>query len=74
VSKMITILTRHLSCRRTVIAVISIGCLTYLGIRGAAGVAESIAAVAIGLAASNAYQFRGSKREEATPADTETTP
>lgn len=52
------LLKKHLYCRRTFIALVAMGVLTFLGYRGAE-VAEAIAAVAIGLAASNAYQARG---------------
>jgi hypothetical protein len=46
---------RLLSCRRTFIAFISIGCLTYLGIHGA-DVAGPIALIVAGVAGSNAAQ------------------
>ncbi len=44
------------ACRRTVVALVSIGCLTWIGLRTATDVAAAIAAVAIGLAGSNAAQ------------------
>lgn len=50
-----------LKCRRTSIAVLAIGCLFILGLRGAS-VSESIAAVAMGLAAANAGEAVGRKK------------
>jgi len=43
-----------LSCRRTYIASLAIGCLTALGIHNNIDVSMALASVAIGLAAANA--------------------
>lgn len=45
-----------LFCRRTFIAVLSIGCLTALGIYKEHDVSMALASVAVGLAASNAAE------------------
>lgn len=47
-----------LDCRRTFIALTAIGALTFLGYTQNMDVAASLAAVAIGLAGSNAYEKR----------------
>lgn len=47
-------------CRRTIIAIGAIGCLTALGLNTYHDVSSAIAAVAIGLAAANSYE-RSSK-------------
>ncbi len=58
---------RHvLKCRRTFIAVFAITCLFVLGLRGM-GVAESIAAVAMGLAAANAGEAFSKRKPDASP-------
>lgn len=49
-----------LLCRRTLIAIGSITCLTVIGLKRDKDVAEAIAAVSIGLAAANSYE-RSSK-------------
>ncbi len=49
-------LTRLLLCRRTLVALVAIGCLTRIGLTTSTDVAAAIAAVAIGLAGSNAAQ------------------
>lgn len=47
-------------CRRTLIAIGAIGCLTALGLQGPHDVSGAIAAIAMGLAAANSYE-RSSK-------------
>ena len=49
-------------CRRTVIALVAIASLTWIGLTTSTDVAASIAAVAIGLAGSNAAQAAYSSR------------
>ncbi len=60
-----------LLCRRTFIAVLSIGCLTALGIYRDIDVSMALASVAVGLAASNAAEgaskARFSYRKEEAP-------
>lgn len=53
-----------LLCRRTIIAVGAISCLTVLGIQREHDVSEAIAAVAIGLAAANSYERSSRARAE----------
>ncbi len=45
-----------LLCRRTLVALVAIGCLTWIGLTTTTDVAVAIASVAIGLAGSNAAQ------------------
>lgn len=49
------------TCRRTVVALFSVVCLTFLGYTKAVDVAASIAAIAMGLSAANS--FEGSKKK-----------
>ena len=58
------ILKNLLYCRRMAIAVISIACLTLLGLRKEHDVSAAIAAVAMGLAAANAAE--GTAKHRAT--------
>lgn len=57
-----------LLCRRTFVALFSVSCLTWIGLTTTTDVAAAIAAVAIGLAGSNAaqraYTARYSKPKE----------
>lgn len=53
-----------LTCRRSVIALISIACLTAIALIKGIDTSVSIAAVAVGIAGANAYQ--GSKQEAAS--------
>lgn len=50
-------------CRRTFIAVLSIGCCTALGFLNHMDVTNAIAAIAVGLAAANAGQAAYTKKE-----------
>lgn len=45
-----------LTCRRTVVALISIGCLTSIALLKGIDTSSAIAAVAMGLAGANAYE------------------
>lgn len=60
-----------LYCRRTFIAVISMGCLTALGILKTYDVSMALASVAIGIAVSNAgenaMKSRATFRKEESP-------
>lgn len=51
-----------LTCRRTLIALFAIGCLTALGLYKGQDVAMPLATVAIGLAASNAAEKAAASR------------
>lgn len=53
-----------LLCRRTLIAIGAIGCLTALGLKKDHDVSQAIAAVAIGLAAANSYERSSKSRAE----------
>jgi len=55
-----------LTCRRTIVGLIAIGCLTYLGHNGA-DVAGSIAFVVAAIAGANASQRIFEKKEEESP-------
>ncbi len=54
-------------CRRTYICTLSIACLTALGLIKGLDVASSLAAVAIGLAGSNAVEGFMTKKSEKVP-------
>jgi len=47
------------SCRRSIIALFSISCLTAIAIVNGTDTSISIAAVAMGVAGANAYQSKG---------------
>ena len=56
-----------LSCRRSLVAVFAISCLTWLGLAKGidiSGIAIAISGVAASVCAANAYQGKGSKTEE----------
>lgn len=53
-----------LVCRRTFIAVLSIVCLTALGLLKDIDVAMSLASIAIGLAGSNAFEATAKSKSE----------
>lgn len=55
---------RVLECRRTFIALVSIGCLTALGLTGHGDVAGSIAMVSMALGAANATQAAFTQTKE----------
>ena len=55
-------MTKLFSCRRTFIAVLAIGCLTYLG-SGGQEIGLHIATIAVALAGANAWQKKGNKSE-----------
>ena len=48
-----------LKCRRTVVAIFAICCLTVLGLAKDFDVSMALASVAIGLAGANAFEKRG---------------
>lgn len=52
-----------LNCRRSIISILAIFLLFILGLFKGVDVAASIAAIAIGLAGSNAYEKKGKKNE-----------
>ena len=55
-----------LNCRRSLIAILAIGCLTYLGVHNNIDVSMALASVAIGLAGANSAQniYSGKKGKE----------
>ena len=48
-----------LNCRRSILSIIAIGCLTYLGLKNGTDVSVAIAGIVAAVASSNAYQARG---------------
>jgi hypothetical protein len=48
-----------LKCRRSIIAIFAIGCLTYLGLKNGTDVSVAIAGIVAAVAGSNAYQGKG---------------
>lgn len=56
-----------LKCRRSLVALVGIACVTYLGATGAAEAPYAIAAICAALAGSNAYERKPA--HAAPPAD-----
>jgi len=50
---------RIFNCRRSIISIIAIACLTYLGVVNGTDVSVAIAGIVAAVASSNAYQARG---------------
>jgi hypothetical protein len=48
-----------LNCRRSIIALVGIGCLTWLGLENGTDVSIAISAIVAGIAGSNAWENRG---------------